>query len=417
MIFHNRFVSQDELTEFLSAADIYITPYLKPEQITSGTLAYAVGSGKAVISTPYWYAQRAARRRPRHPRAVARSAGDRRARSSTCSATTPSGSRMRRARRRLRPRHAAGRRWRARYVRQLRARARRARASGCAPSSRRKTLARAPARAARAQPRAPARCMTDDTGILQHAAFSVPRYDDGYCLDDNARALLLMTLVEDAGTEDVAGGARARVALPGLREPRLQRASAAASATSCRTRGAGPRSAARRTATGARCGRSAPSSAAPAHPGRQSLGGHLFHAALPAASSFTSPRAWAFTLLGIDEYLRAFQGDTQRAGGAQGARRAAARPVPAHERARLAVVRGPRRPTATRACRRRCSCRGARMEHEEMTRRRPALARLAASHASCSADGLLRADRLERLLPRAASARRASTSSRSRPAR
>ncbi len=57
IIFHNRFVSQAELTKFLSAADIYITPYLKPDQITSGTLAYAVGSGKAVISTPYSYAR------------------------------------------------------------------------------------------------------------------------------------------------------------------------------------------------------------------------------------------------------------------------------------------------------------------------------------------------------------------------
>jgi glycosyltransferase involved in cell wall biosynthesis len=56
VIFDNRFVSQSELVRFISAADIYITPYLKPEQITSGTLAYAVGSGKAVISTPYWYA-------------------------------------------------------------------------------------------------------------------------------------------------------------------------------------------------------------------------------------------------------------------------------------------------------------------------------------------------------------------------
>jgi glycosyltransferase involved in cell wall biosynthesis len=57
VIFHNRFVSRGELTEFLSAADIYVTPYLKPEQSTSGTLAYAVGAGKAVISTPYLYAQ------------------------------------------------------------------------------------------------------------------------------------------------------------------------------------------------------------------------------------------------------------------------------------------------------------------------------------------------------------------------
>ena len=57
VIFYNRFVELDELTKFIGAADLYITPYLHAAQAVSGTLAYAFGCGQAVISTPYWHAE------------------------------------------------------------------------------------------------------------------------------------------------------------------------------------------------------------------------------------------------------------------------------------------------------------------------------------------------------------------------
>ena len=55
--FLNKFVEIEELCNYIMASDIYVSPYLSREQIVSGTLTYALGMGKAIVSTPYWYAQ------------------------------------------------------------------------------------------------------------------------------------------------------------------------------------------------------------------------------------------------------------------------------------------------------------------------------------------------------------------------
>lgn len=304
VVFHNRFVSQSELVDFLSAADIYITPYLKPEQATSGTLAYAVGSGRAVISTPYWHAKELLadgrgvlvpwRDAPAIAKEVNALLGDDDARLQ------------------LRRRAAQGGRaslWPAvgkRYVETF-AQAKVEHARRLQTVFEAKTLAKRPAELPELNLEH-LRMLTDDTGVLQHAAFSVPRCSDGYCLDDNARALLVTALVEDSGTSDAktvralasrylgfvsfafdARGGRFRNFLSYSREWLEQFGSEDSHGRAL-------------WALGNVVGRSAA-------PGRQSQGSALFHAALPAVRSFTSPRAWAYALLGVDAYLGAFAGD------------------------------------------------------------------------------------------------------------
>ncbi len=305
IIFHDRFVGEDELAEFLSAADIYITPYLKAEQITSGTLAYAVGAGKAVISTPYWYAQelladgRGVLVPARSSEAIATEVlalleddAKRAALSERASA------------------HGRDMVWPAvarRYLESF-TRARAEHADRRRTVFQTKTLARRPA----ALPETiltHVRAMTDDTGMLQHATFCIPRYDDGYCLDDNARALLLMVLIEDAGTDDAnvvrALATRYLAFVSHAFNTKLGRFRNFMSYARRWTEESGSDDSHGRAiwALGTVVGRSA-------DPARQSLAGHLFHAGLPAVAGLTSPRAWAFALLGIDEYMRAFRGDS-----------------------------------------------------------------------------------------------------------
>jgi hypothetical protein len=151
--------------------------------------------------------------------------------------------------------------------------------------------------------------MTDPTGILQHAVFSVPNYQDGYCLDDNARALLLMALLEDAGTRDVqtvmALTSRYLAFVNHAFDDHSGRFRNFMSYTRSWLESVGSEDSHARAlwALGAVVGRCK-------DPGKETLAGRLFRRALDAIEGFTSPRAWSFALLGIAEYLRAFRGDS-----------------------------------------------------------------------------------------------------------
>jgi glycosyltransferase involved in cell wall biosynthesis len=301
--FHNRFVSRVELREFLSAADIYVTPYLKPEQITSGTLAYALGSGKAVISTPYWYAEEllAEGRGILVPwrnsdsisqnviellgNDTARRAMQKRAASYGVEMAWPS----------------VARRYSQSFEQAVVGYGERHRNNGVTPASLPVELPELKL--------SHLRLMSDSTGLIQHADYNVPCFNEGYSIDDNARALLLTALIEDSrseGADEVRTLASRYLAFvshafnPAIGRFRNKMSYARNWLEDCGSEDSHGRSL---WALGAVVGRSF-------DPGRQSLGGHLFHAAVPAVTSFTSPRAWAFSLLGIDEYLRAFKGDS-----------------------------------------------------------------------------------------------------------
>lgn len=193
--FVNAFVDQDVMLDYLTAADLYITPYRAAEQITSGTLAYSVGLGKAVISTPYWHARELlADGRGElvpfgEPHALARTLCD----------LLDDDARRDGLRRRA---YEEGRRmtWPAvaqRYLDVLaEARSNTRAANGKVPARHLATSgAPQPSLAAVAR-------MTDSCGMLQHSISSIPDRTHGYCLDDNARALLLMHEFARSGIGD-----------------------------------------------------------------------------------------------------------------------------------------------------------------------------------------------------------------------
>lgn len=301
VIFYNRFVSLEELVEFIGAADIYITPYLNEVQITSGTLAYTLGAGKAVISTPYWYAEemlaeeRGALVPFRDPAALAEQVID----------LLDNESKRHAMRKRA---YLFGRAmvWPivARSYMESFKRARDERRHFTPSGFAVKPLDKRPGELP------PLKLdhlflMTDDTGMLQHATFTIPNYREGYSIDDNARALIVSTLLEELGSGEAFKLASRYLAFIGY----------AFNTETGRFRNfmdyqrhwlekSGSDDSHGRTlwALGTVLGRSN-------QPALQSMAGWVFEQALPAILKTTSPRAWAFALIGIHEYLRRFEGD------------------------------------------------------------------------------------------------------------
>nr|WP_218280315.1 glycosyltransferase [Verrucomicrobium spinosum] len=300
VIFYNRFVSLEDLKEFIGATDIYLTPYLNEAQITSGTLAYVFGAGKAVVSTPYWHAQelladgRGTLVPFRNPEAIADAVCDYLNHPYQLEVT-----------RRQAHHHGREMIWPAvaqRYLESFQhARADRKAAPRTAFAG--WTLASRP------YDLPPVRLdhlvrMSDHTGIFQHAIFNVPNYHEGYCTDDNARAFILCNLLAELGASPPGEN------LDHLASSYLAFLAAALNRDTGRFRNfmshgrqwledCGSEDSHGRAlwALGNGAGHSR-------NEGRRRLCVQLFEIGLPAVLNFTSPRAVAFTLLGIHEFLR-----------------------------------------------------------------------------------------------------------------
>jgi len=307
VIFQNRFVELKELCEFLCIADIYVTPYLEEAQITSGTLAYAMGAGKAIISTPYWYAtEMLAEGRGRivpfhNPDAIAKQIIDLLNKDIDRHAM--------RKKAYIFSREAVWKEVSRKYlhvfseVRQKRARNPRPRYSYVAnikaitnfelPEIRLDHL----------------KAFTDDTGILQHANYTIPDRTHGYCTDDNARALLVTAMgqkyLPTNGLElDFLSGHYLGFLLYAYNEKNGR----------FRNFMTYSRQWMEETGSEDAHGRAIWSLGKAVsflqNPGHLAISTTLFNKALQAVENFHSPRAIAFSLVGMHAYLDKFSGDS-----------------------------------------------------------------------------------------------------------
>lgn len=298
VVFFNQFVDQATLLDIISMCDVYVTPYLNEAQMTSGTLAYSFGLGKPVVSTPYWHA----RELLADGRGVLVPFGDAKAIGDEIAALLSDDARRLAMRTRAYT-YSRGMTWERTAERYLNAfEAARAAAS---PKVIVRLEARAPPRGA---PLPDLRTdhflsMCDDTGLFQHAVHSVADRSHGYCVDDNARALLLAGVLNAPGEQRLSEVLTGRLAafVQHAWNPENKRFRNFMSFDRRWLEDVGSEDSHGRTlwALG-ECARS------DANPSRRRWAAALFTEALPTVESFRSPRAWAFTLLGLDAYCATF---------------------------------------------------------------------------------------------------------------
>jgi glycosyltransferase involved in cell wall biosynthesis len=304
VIFYNQFVELENLKEFIGAADIYITPYLNEAQITSGTLAYTFGAGKAVVSTPYWHAAELLA----EDRGVLVPFGDAEAIAREVTGLLRDDTRRHAIRKNA---YLIGREMVWSNVAQMYMQSfESSRLEGAARS--RKSLATKTLDQKRRElpeiKLSHLSRMTDSTGVFQHAIFSVPNFSEGYCTDDNARAFILAVLLGELGEDPEWVRTLATTCAAFLHHAFDLNTTRFHNHMSFDRRwldeqGSDDCQGRALWALGVGVGRSP-------YRSFQIMAGQLFAQALPALTELTSPRAWAFGLIGIHEYLRRLRGDS-----------------------------------------------------------------------------------------------------------
>ena len=303
VVFFNRFVELEELMRFIGAADIYLTPYLTEAQITSGTLAYAFGNGNAVVSTPFWHAAEllAEGRGKLVPfRDAAAIAGA----VIELLRDEPLRHVMRKNAYRL-GRDMVWSRVGRLYMKSFE-QARLDHSFVGRKSSPIKTLDEQPGQLPDLKLDHLFR-MTDSTGIFQHASFTVPNFAEGYCTDDSARALVLAVMLQKLGDDSPRLSARAATYAAFLNHA-FDRKSGRFRNFMSFDRG-WLEEVGSEDCQGHALWALGLCVAQAGQGSFQMLAAELFEQALPVAAAFTSPRAWAYTLIGIDEYLSRLGGD------------------------------------------------------------------------------------------------------------